>query len=225
MAERESHSRRARSDLSAQGARRTGAIALCVMTLLVLAGKPALAHHAMGGELPHTAWQALVSGLAHPVIGPDHLAFIVGVGLLAGLAGSLLLVPLAFVGGTLAGAVLHLAGIGIPFAELATGATLLALALALFLRASGSAPLLALLLAGGGLLHGYVYAESIIGAEPGPLYAYLLGFSLIQSAIAIGVAIAVSTLTDRSVRYGLIARHSAGVVIGLVAVATMTGLL
>jgi urease accessory protein len=39
-----------------------------------------------------------------------------------------------------------------------------------------------------GLTHGYAYGESIFGAEPSPLGAYLLGLVVIQSAIALGVA-------------------------------------
>jgi urease accessory protein len=39
-------------------------------------------------------------------------------------------------------------------------------------------------LAVAGVLHGHAYAESIFGAEPAPLGAYLLGFSLIQLAVA-----------------------------------------
>ena len=36
-----------------------------------------------------------------------------------------------------------------------------------------------------GLIHGYALGESIYGAEPTPLYAYLLGLAVIQSAIAL----------------------------------------
>ena len=41
------------------------------------AGGPAFAHHAMDGQMPTSFAQGLLSGLAHPVIGPDHLAFII----------------------------------------------------------------------------------------------------------------------------------------------------
>jgi hypothetical protein len=44
---------------------------------------PAFAHHALGGKLPATAWEGFLSGLAHPVIGLDHLAFVVAIGLVA----------------------------------------------------------------------------------------------------------------------------------------------
>ena len=36
-----------------------------------------------------------------------------------------------------------------------------------------------------GLIHGYALGESIYGAEPTPLYAYLLGLAVIQGAIAL----------------------------------------
>jgi len=47
--------------------------------------EPAWAHHVMGGKLPQTFLQGLLSGFGHPVIGIDHLAAIVGVGILAAL--------------------------------------------------------------------------------------------------------------------------------------------
>ena len=36
-----------------------------------------------------------------------------------------------------------------------------------------------------GLIHGYALGESIYGAEPTPLAAYLIGLAVIQSAIAL----------------------------------------
>ncbi len=42
------------------------------------------------------------------------------------------------------------------------------------------------LFAAVGLLHGYALGESIYGAEPAPLYAYLLGLAVIQCAVALG---------------------------------------
>jgi len=45
-------------------------------------------------------------------------------------------------------------------------------------------------LALAGLLHGHAYAESIFGAEPAPLIAYLAGFSLIQFGVAMAALLA-----------------------------------
>ena len=43
--------------------------------------------------------------------------------------------------------------------------------------------------AGAGLFHGWAYGAAVIGAEPTPIAAYLLGFGMIQMAIAVGVAL------------------------------------
>ena len=53
-------------------------------TALVLASAaPASAHHVMGGMSPSTLFEGLLSGLAHPVIEMDHLAFVIALGLAA----------------------------------------------------------------------------------------------------------------------------------------------
>ena len=36
-----------------------------------------------------------------------------------------------------------------------------------------------------GLIHGYALGESIYGAEPTPLVAYLIGLAVVQSAVAL----------------------------------------
>ena len=53
------------------------------IALALLLAPSASAHHALGGAMPASWTQGLMSGLAHPILGIDHLAFVVGVGLLA----------------------------------------------------------------------------------------------------------------------------------------------
>lgn len=151
---------------------------------LVLLPSLAWAHHFMDDQLPQTLAQGLLSGLGHPVIGVDHAAFIVAAGfLLAPIKGGPWGV-LALILGSLLGAALHLAGYSLPAGEaavalsviLAGGLVMSARRIALTWMAGG--------LALAGLLHGHAYAESIFGAEPAPLLAYLAGFSLIQLGIA-----------------------------------------
>ena len=62
------------------GARKV--LATLALMLLCLP-KAAMAHHMTGGEVPRSVLGGFLSGLAHPVIGPDHLAFILAVGLIA----------------------------------------------------------------------------------------------------------------------------------------------
>lgn len=165
---------------------------------LALAPAPAaVAHHAMGGTLPATAWQGLLSGLAHPVIGLDHLAFVLGVGAVAHLMGRVVLLPLLFVAGTILGCTLHLRGYNLPAAELAIALTVAAAAGLVAMRSKLPVGLVAGLLATAGALHGYAYGESIVGAEPAPLAAYMAGFGTVQSCIAVGSAVALRAAVGR----------------------------
>ena len=144
-----------------------------------------LAHHVMDGGTPTSFYEGLLSGLAHPVIGIDHLAFVICVGLLAFLAGQRFLLPLIFVTGTLAGTAMHLTETNFPFAELIILASVAVAGLLTFFRAKVGALWLSILFSGAGLFHGYAYAESIMGAETTPFVAYLLGFSIIQYGMAV----------------------------------------
>ena len=150
------------------------------------------AHHAMDNATPATLYEGLLSGLAHPVIGLDHLVFVLALGaacycLRVG-GGSVA----AFLVATLAGTAAHLQQASVPFAEAWVAATLLIAAVFLLRR---SAPMQRGVAAGffalAGLVHGYAYGEAIVGAEATPLAAYLAGFTLVQLAIvAAGYALA-----------------------------------
>ena len=156
----------------------------CAGPLVLASTCPALAHHVMGGQLPQTFGQGLLSGLGHPVIGVDHFAFVVAVGITAALAGRLWALTPAFIAGTLAGCLVHLAGVTLPVAELVIAATVLLLGAIIATNRELPALMLAVLFAGAGLFHGWAYGESIFGAEQTPLIAYLAGFMLIQFVVA-----------------------------------------
>lgn len=161
---------------------------LSPLAVLALPG-PALAHHAMDGGTPQTLTQGLLSGLAHPVIGPDHLAFVIAAGVLA--AGVVerrlrLALPLVFLGAGLAGTLLHIGGIGLGPVEAVIAASVLLLGGMLVARQAPPGAALLPIFAVAGLFHGHAFAESIIGSEGGALLAYLLGLAAVQAAIAYG---------------------------------------
>ncbi|TQM94858.1 HupE/UreJ family protein [Roseinatronobacter monicus] len=159
-----------------------------ILPALLLA-TPALAHHPLGGEAPQTIFHGLISGLAHPVIGLDHLAFVVLIGIAAALAGRSLVGPLAFIGATLAGTAVHLAGVTLPLAELVITASVVILGALLLLGRQVAGPVALAGFALAGLFHGWAYGEAVIGSTPMPIFAYLLGFGGVQFAIAAGVAL------------------------------------
>ena len=81
---------------------------------LALSALPAFAHHPMGGATPSTMSEGLLSGIGHPIIGLDHLAFVVAMGVAAFLIGSRFLLPLFFILATIVGTGLHLQAINLP---------------------------------------------------------------------------------------------------------------
>jgi len=153
-------------------------------TALAVLPRLAWAHHFMGGGLPETFAQGLLSGVGHPVIGLDHAAFIVAAGFfLALVEGGMWGVP-ALIGGSLIGAALHLNGFVLPGSEAGVALSVILIGSVVMARRRVRLSWLAGGLALAGLLHGYAYAESIFGAEAAPLVAYLIGFSLVQLGIA-----------------------------------------
>jgi len=161
------------------------AFTVVVTTVMLLPGV-VWAHHFMEDQLPQTFAQGLLSGLAHPVIGIDHLAFIIATGFLLALVKHGVWGVIAFTSGSLLGATLHLTGFG-----LAGGEVMVALSVILIggVILSGHRVALAWLAGGlilAGIFHGYAYAESIFGAEPAPLSGYLIGFCSVQLGIGVG---------------------------------------
>jgi urease accessory protein len=159
--------------------------------LLLLSTAPAFAHHPMGGLMPSTVAEGLISGIAHPVIGVDHLAFIIGIGIASAFTGVRFLMPLLFVGGTLAGCFLMLQGVAFPFAEIVIAASVVGIGALILSGAAVPVSLCGALFALAGLFHGWAYGQGIIGAEQTPLAAYLIGFAAIQYVIAAAVVIGV----------------------------------
>lgn len=52
----------------------------CLAAMLLLPAASSHAHHPVGGS-PETILQRFLSELGHPVIGVDHLTFVLGIGL------------------------------------------------------------------------------------------------------------------------------------------------
>ena len=154
--------------------------------LLALAAAPAAAHHPMGGQLPATLTQGLLSGLGHPIIGLDHLAAIIAVGCIAAWYRTGPALVVGFVAAMTAGVAVHLREATVPASEILVALSVIALGATLVLRKALPPGAALGLFVIAGLVHGYALGESIVGAEPTPLAAYLIGLAVIQAAIALG---------------------------------------
>lgn len=164
--------------------KQVGTLGLVVAVGLLLAATPALAHHPFGGNTPTNAIEGFLSGLGHPVIGLDHLAFVITAGLLAAVMGQGLTIPVGFVLASLAGTGVHLMGVNLPAPEFFISASVLLFGVLLALRQQPQPTVVVLLAVLAGLFHGYAYGEAVVGAEMTPVVAYLLGFAAIQAGIA-----------------------------------------
>jgi urease accessory protein len=185
-----------------------------------LAAAPAFAHHVMGGRLPSTFTEGLLSGLGHPVIGLDHLAFLLVIGIVVGIAGLSRLLPVAFIVAMALGVMLHAQGVGLPGAEAIVAASVVLGGLLVAFRTSLPAAAWGALFAVAGLFHGYALGESIYGAERAALGAYLLGLVVIQSVLTVGIALLVRQLDMRTT--AVAPRLAGALIIGIGAAALVS---
>ncbi len=143
----------------------------------------AMAHHVMGGVMPSTFAQGLLSGLGHPVIGPDHLLFVLALGVLCWRMDLGWRAVASFLGASLLGIALHLASIAVPGNESLVALSLLVMGISLSAGGRAARRAMTLVAAMAGVFHGYAYGEPIVGAESGVLLAYLLGLVIVQSLV------------------------------------------
>lgn len=161
-----------------------------------------------------TLLSGVLSGLGHPLLGPDHLLFLLALGLV-GLqqSGRWLLLLLAT---GLAATGLGLVLPGLPGAEALVALSLVAVGLVLCQRLPRAVLLPAF------ALHGYVLSASVIGWESTPLLGYLLGLLVSQ-----GLLLLASLQLVRSWAAGLSAARLqllAGVLMGIGAAFTWSSL-
>jgi urease accessory protein len=146
--------------------------------LLALAAAPALAHHGMEASAAEaTVANGVISGLLHPVLGPDHLLFLLALSLVglrhrAGWMLGLLGVGLL---GSCAGLILP----GLPGAEAMAALSLAVVALVLLDRLPRT------LLLPAFAIHGYVLSASVLGWSAMPVAAYLFGLVISQALLLV----------------------------------------
>jgi urease accessory protein len=153
--------------------------------LVSVATPPALAHHAMGGRMPSNVFEGFLSGVAHPLIGLAHFAFVVSVGLLAATRKQGIVIPVAFVCAAMLGTGIHLANLSVPGIELFVSGSIVLFGVLLALKNSLNTGVVAGLSILAGLFHGYAYGEAIFGAQMTPLLSYLAGFTVIQLGLSL----------------------------------------
>jgi len=168
-------------------------------TLAALFATPALAHHPLAGAEMTTFTHGVLSGIGHPILGFDHLFFVIAVGIVAALTGRLATAPLGYIAGMLGGIALITNGVTLPYVEFVIAGSLILLG---GLAASGramSTPMAMTLFAGAGLFHGWAFGETITGQEAGMGAAVLVGYLLGLAAVQYIVSVAAGWLATRGI--------------------------
>ena len=158
-------------------AARLGLLGLLLPLGLALFAAPASAHHLMAlfHQSAPTPLAGLLSGIGHPLLGPDHLLFLLALGLVGLRQSGRWLLGLLATG--LAASGLGLAFPGLPAAEVLVALSLVVVGLVL----CGRLPRWLLLPAFA--LHGYVLSASVLGWEATPVACYLFGLLLSQGTL------------------------------------------
>ncbi len=158
---------------------------LGLAAFLLIAGiSSAAAHHPMGGAMPTTLMEGFLSGIGHPVIGIDHLAFIVAIGIAAAFVSGGFGIIAGFIAASSIGVLAHVVELNVPLVELLVAASVIVAGAALTVGLTAArAGWLALAIIAG-LFHGYAFGEAVVGAERNVIGAYLIGLAVIQAVIA-----------------------------------------
>ena len=147
---------------------------------------PAFAHHPMGGALPQNFLNGILSGIAHPIIGFDHLAFILTFGIIASYFKNKVILPLYFITFSLIGTILSVNFLVVPFSELIISLSIIVAGLISLYEKKINIYFPIILALGGGFFHGYAFGQSVVGIEASPLIAYLIGIALIGFVLIFG---------------------------------------
>jgi urease accessory protein len=162
----------------------------CLVLLAGFYALPALAHHPLGGQPMTTFFHGLLSGIGHPLLGFDHLFFIVLVGIAALYTGYARSAPAAYIAAMLAGCVLVAQGANLPAIEPVIGLSLLVLGGIVLSGKALKLPAALALFAVAGLFHGAAFGGAMAtvesGSAAGVLAGYLVGLGVVQYLLALG---------------------------------------
>jgi urease accessory protein len=174
--------------------------------------------------MPNNLLDGLLSGITHPAVGLDHLTFMVAIGLVAALTNASLPVIGFFVAASLVGIVVHAANFDFAYSEQLVAISVI-LAGLLLLTGNGSRRSIWVPFAlVTGLVHGYAFGETILGANLDVTAAYMAGVLGVVVAITVAVMLVTSkVLTVADARS--ISVRTAGAVVAAIGFYLLIGLL
>ena len=173
--------------------------------------------------MPTTLLEGLLSGITHPAVGLDHLTFMLVIGLVAALANASLLVIGCFVAASLVGMVTHAANFDFAYSEQLVAISVILAGLLLLMGYGSKRSIWLPFAAIAGLVHGYAFGETVLGANLDVTAAYMAGILAIVVAITVAVMLVIRGLKASDAQS--IAVRAAGGVFAMVGIYLLIGLL
>ena len=189
---------------------------IALLSSLMMA-QPAFAHVSEEGLTG-----GFISGYIHPLLGWDHVAAMVAVGIWGAFLGrrAIWILPIVFPFIMVIGGILGMVGVPVPF--IVPGIALSSIIIGLAIAFKWRAPLwIASIIVGSfAIYHGYAHGQNLPAAS-NPI-AFALGFVLGSGTLhLIGILF---SLLDRY-KWGIKALQLGGIIIALVGLAVLTGLI
>lgn len=158
------------------------------------------AHHPLAGQPMESFSQGVLSGIGHPILGFDHLFFVLLLGVVALQSTARVASIFGYLIAMLIGSMMMAFGLALPLIEPMIIASLICLgAVALSAKYLSRAKVVGFF-ALAGLFHGAAFGESIAAQEAGfstaILMGYLLGLMVVQFAIAFAAGEALKKWND-----------------------------
>ena len=173
---------------------------------MALRASPVFAHHPLDGMPMETFSHGILSGFGHPILGFDHLFFVIAMGLAAGLSGTGWAGIATYMVAMLAGCFLVSVGGSLPAKEVLITLSLISIGGVVASQRDVPSLLLTGAFGGFGLFHGAAYGGSIAGQEGGAplvvLVGYLLGLGITQTGIAFAAGLLTTRTKPMTVRLG-----------------------
>ena len=161
--------------------------------ILLASATPALAHTGEGLA------GGLTGGFMHPLLGPDHVAAMVAVGLWGAFLGvpAIWILPVVFPLVMAVGGVLGILGVPLPGIELGIAVSAVVLGLMVALAAKPHLAVAAVIVGAFAILHGYAHGTEL--PDGANALAYSIGFVIATGLLHLG-----------GIAFGLLAQHPAG---------------
>jgi len=160
-------------------------LAVLAAVLLAVRQVSAFAQTLIEEDPPKTFAEGFMQGVGLPVISLYHLAAMIGIGILVGIAARGILPVLAFGLAAIAGVVLQLSPYDIPADGAFVALTTMVIGVLILLRQSMSPRVASTVFAVAGLVHGYSLGAVLVGADTVPIVAYVAGLLVAQTALGV----------------------------------------